>query len=59
MEANSRARESLKCASAMISDSNGYSSSLYLREARESVIALGYLFYGWEERKKGWYVSFM
>ena len=42
-EANSRARDSLKCASATISDSSGKSCCLYLREARESVMALGYL----------------
>ncbi|KAL1835007.1 hypothetical protein VTK73DRAFT_6479 [Phialemonium thermophilum] len=42
-EANSSASDSLKWASATISDSSGYSSCLYLSEARESVMALGYL----------------
>lgn len=42
-DANSSARESLKCASAMISESSPYSCCLYLRDSRASAIALGYL----------------
>lgn len=42
-DANSRASESLKCASAMISESSPYSCCLYLRDSRASAMALGYL----------------
>lgn len=42
-DANSSASESLKCASAMISESSPYSCCLYLRDSRASAIALGYL----------------
>lgn len=41
MEAYSRARESLKCASARTSDSGGYRVFLWAREARASVMAAG------------------
>lgn len=43
MDANSSASDSLKCASAMISESSPYSCCLYLRDSRASAIALGYL----------------
>lgn len=42
-DANSSANDSLKCASAMISESSPYSCCLYLRDSRASAIALGYL----------------
>lgn len=42
-DANSSASDSLKCASAMISESSPYSCCLYLRDSRASAIALGYL----------------
>lgn len=40
-EANSRASDSLKCASATISESSGRSSCLYFSDSRASTIAFG------------------
>lgn len=42
-DANSSASESLKCASAMISESSPYSCCLYLSDSRASAMAFGYL----------------
>lgn len=43
MDANSSASDSLKCASAMISESSPYSCCLYFSDSRASAMALGYL----------------